>query len=183
MNNQLVVQAKEIQTKLFSFLSRCLPSWIIWIVATWAICSCRYRRQGQGHVGADEERPVGQALGIRLAGAQLLSASCFFPLLVEWRKCTEWLFFHWHLQQCDRSWINEVKLRCEICLITWILANRRHGLFSLGHLMSLVGFGQGSRGQCTKEGNVLHPGLIEAGVVVSFSINWEGFFSCRLWNT
>lgn len=40
-------------------------------------------RLGRGNIGADKERPVSWALGICQVGAQLLSASCFFPFLVE----------------------------------------------------------------------------------------------------
>lgn len=55
-----------------------------------ALCSHRHRsalylasRLGQGKVGTHKEHPLRGAPGICQAGVQLLSASCFFPFLVE----------------------------------------------------------------------------------------------------
>lgn len=87
MNSPLVIQAKDIQTELFSFPSRCLGAQIILIVPaiTTAFYLCRYRsrlylesRLGQRSIGA-----VSWALGICQAGAQLLVSFLFCPFLVE----------------------------------------------------------------------------------------------------
>ena len=58
-----------------------------------ALCSQRHRsalyldeQAGAGEGRCSQGHPLSWAPGICQAGVQLLSASCFFPFLVEWRK-------------------------------------------------------------------------------------------------
>lgn len=85
MNSQLVVQAKEIQTKQFSCLDGCLGARIIaTITAAFAYIDTGLTFIWTSGLGpracrCSQGTPVSRALGICQAGAQLLSASCFFP--------------------------------------------------------------------------------------------------------
>lgn len=127
---------------------------MIWIAITTAFCSCRYRTHLYlaEQAGAREHRcwqgtpcQLGP-WGLPSWGAAALSF-LFFPFLVEWRKPSEWLFstdvysnvIGLGLMRSSSS------VKSAQSLEAW--PTGRPCLFSLGHPMSLDGFGQGSRGR------------------------------------
>lgn len=93
--SQLIIQAKEIQTKRFFFSW----AWMIQMAITTEFCSCR----SWTHLYLDKQAGEGkyrcwQGTPCQLGPRDLPSWGAaavgflFFPLLVEWRKPTEWLF-------------------------------------------------------------------------------------------